>query len=80
MTHAGEEPTTLTGAGPSPLRAAQFLKQTGFEHLANVKGGIAAWQANGKPLAVGDTRLDKPPIAESDWVHAGGAPARSGAL
>jgi hypothetical protein len=52
----------------------------GFEHVANVKGGTAAWQANGQPLAVGDTSLGKPPIAESDWGHAAGAPAMSGAL
>ena len=66
-------------SGYRALRSAQFLRQMGFEHVANVKGGTAAWQASGKPLAVGDTSLDKPRIAESEWVHAGGAPTMSGA-
>jgi hydroxyacylglutathione hydrolase len=48
-------------SGYRARRAAQFLTQMGFEHVANVTGGTAAWQANGKPLAVGDTSLDKPP-------------------
>jgi hydroxyacylglutathione hydrolase len=66
-------------SGYRSLRAAQFLRQTGFAEVASVKGGTAAWQEAGKPLAFGDTAIDKPRIAESEWVHAGVAPAMSGA-
>jgi glyoxylase-like metal-dependent hydrolase (beta-lactamase superfamily II)/rhodanese-related sulfurtransferase len=66
-------------SGYRSLRAAQFLKQTGFAEVASVTGGTAAWQETGKPLAFGDTDMDKPRIAESEWVHAGVAPAMSAA-
>ena len=66
-------------SGYRSLRAAQFLKQTGFAEVASVTGGTTAWQEAGKPLAFGDTDIDKPRIAESEWVHAGVAPATSGA-
>jgi rhodanese-related sulfurtransferase len=65
--------------GYRSLRAAQFLKQTGFAEVASVTGGTTAWQEAGKPLAYGDTDIDKPRIAESEWVHAGVAPAMSAA-
>jgi 3-mercaptopyruvate sulfurtransferase SseA len=67
-------------SGYRSLRVAQFLKQTGVAEVVSVTGGTAAWQAAGKPLAFGDTDSDKPRIAESEWVHAGGAPATSGVL
>ena len=35
------------------LRAAQFLKQMGFDGVASVGGGTAAWAAAGKPLKKG---------------------------
>jgi hypothetical protein len=44
-----------------------------------VKGDTAAWQAAGNPLAFGDTAIDKPRLAESNWVHAGVVPAMSAA-
>jgi rhodanese-related sulfurtransferase len=37
-------------SGARSLRAAQFLRQVGFEQLANVQGGTEAWRAAGKPL------------------------------
>jgi hydroxyacylglutathione hydrolase len=58
-------------AGLRSLRAAQFLKQMGYAQVASVKGGTAAWGEAGKPLAVDDTRGEKPRVTESEWTHAG---------
>jgi rhodanese-related sulfurtransferase len=58
-------------SGARSLRAAQFLRQVGFEQVANVQGGTEAWRVAGKPLAVGDRSADKPPVIESGWAHAG---------
>jgi rhodanese-related sulfurtransferase len=57
--------------GYRSLRAAQFLKQMGFEHVTNVAGGTAAWAEAGKPLSFAETDLERPRIVESEWVHAG---------
>jgi glyoxylase-like metal-dependent hydrolase (beta-lactamase superfamily II)/rhodanese-related sulfurtransferase len=38
-------------AGSRSLRAAQFLKQQGFERVRSVAGGLAAWAAAGRPVA-----------------------------
>jgi rhodanese-related sulfurtransferase len=54
------------------LRAAQFLKQVGFEAVVSVAGGTEAWAKGGRPLAYGDTTVRRPNIAESEWTHAGG--------
>jgi len=59
--------------GTRSLRSAQFLKQQGFKEVASVKGGTEAWQASGGALAFGDTSLDRPRVAESEWLHAGGS-------
>jgi hydroxyacylglutathione hydrolase len=61
------------------LRAAQFLKQVGFERVVSVGGGTEAWTTGGRPLAYGDRTAQKPRIAESQWTHAGGAPWASAA-
>jgi hydroxyacylglutathione hydrolase len=37
-------------SGARSLRAAQFLRQVGFEQVTNVQGGTLAWRAAGKPL------------------------------
>jgi len=37
-------------SGVRSLRAAQFLKQVGFEQVMSVQGGTEAWRAAGKPL------------------------------
>jgi hydroxyacylglutathione hydrolase len=59
-------------SGARSLRAAQFLKQMGFDRVASVKGGTKAWREAGKQLAFGDTSgIEKPRIRESGWVHAG---------
>ncbi|MBI2000590.1 MAG: MBL fold metallo-hydrolase [candidate division NC10 bacterium] len=62
---------TLCEHGIRSLRAAQFLLQMGIDPVTSVKGGTAAWRAAGKPLAFGDTRLEKPRVTESEWTHAG---------
>ena len=56
------------------MRAAQFLKQVGFDRVVSVAGGTEAWARGGKPLSFGDTTMQKPNIAESQWTHAGGTP------
>jgi rhodanese-related sulfurtransferase len=56
------------------LRAAEFLKQVGFDRVVSVAGGTEAWSREGRPLVYGDTSVRKPNIAESEWTHAGGTP------
>jgi glyoxylase-like metal-dependent hydrolase (beta-lactamase superfamily II)/rhodanese-related sulfurtransferase len=63
---------TLCEHGIRSLRAAQFLMQMGINEVASVKGGTSAWRSAGKPLAFGDTRMEKPRVTESEWSHAGG--------
>jgi glyoxylase-like metal-dependent hydrolase (beta-lactamase superfamily II)/rhodanese-related sulfurtransferase len=53
------------------LRAAQFLRQRGFEDVVSVKGGTDAWRAAGKPLAQGDAFAEPPRVVETEWIHAG---------
>jgi glyoxylase-like metal-dependent hydrolase (beta-lactamase superfamily II)/rhodanese-related sulfurtransferase len=62
---------TLCERGIRSYRAAQFLVQMGIDQVASVKGGTSAWRAAGKPLTVGDTRVEKPRVTESEWTHAG---------
>jgi hydroxyacylglutathione hydrolase len=51
--------TLICRSGARSLRAAQFLRQVGFEQVANVQGGMLAWQAAGKPLARSEQGADK---------------------
>jgi rhodanese-related sulfurtransferase len=53
------------------LRAAQFLRQRGFEDVMSVKGGTEAWRAAGKTLAQGDAPAAPPRVVETEWAHAG---------
>ncbi len=46
-------------SGARSLRATQFLRQVGFEQVANVQGGTDAWRAAGKPLAFGEQGANK---------------------
>lgn len=62
---------TICQAGARSLRAAQFLVQAGFTSVASVAGGTGAWAAAGRPVETGDTSLERPRIAESEWIHAG---------
>jgi hydroxyacylglutathione hydrolase len=57
-------------SGARSLRAAQFLKQQGYERVANVAGGTKAWTLAGHPLELADT-VAGPRIIESEWMHAG---------
>jgi hydroxyacylglutathione hydrolase len=58
--------------GYRSLRAAQFLKQMGFDRVASVAGGTAAWTAAGNPLDEGERALHAPRVIETEWAHAGG--------
>ena len=58
-------------SGARALRAAQLLRQVGFEQVANVRGGTETWRAAGKALALGDRGADEPHVIESTWAHAG---------
>ena len=55
--------------------AAQFLKQMGFEQVASVAGGTAAWAEAGKPLGRGEVDDQATPVIETEWAHAGGTSA-----
>src|SRR5438445_3401734 len=55
---------TICQGGFRSLRAAQFLKQVGFEAVVSVAGGTEAWATQGRPLSYGDRTLRKPNIAE----------------
>ncbi len=60
-------------AGFRSLRSAQFLKQVGFEQVASITGGIAAWSGAGRPLNRGASPAAAPRFTESEWTHAGAA-------
>jgi len=62
-------------AGHRSLRAAQFLKQVGYRDVASVRGGTLAWIEAGKPLAYGDTSVERPHVSETRWAHAGAVTA-----
>jgi glyoxylase-like metal-dependent hydrolase (beta-lactamase superfamily II)/rhodanese-related sulfurtransferase len=68
----GDRPVYLICQGGfRSLRAAQFLRQRGFEDVVSVKGGTEAWRADGKPLAQGDAGAAPPRVVETEWTHAG---------
>jgi hydroxyacylglutathione hydrolase len=58
--------------GLRSLRAAQFLRQMGFQWVATVAGGTSAWCAAARPLEAGEMPLEPPRIVETLWAHAGG--------
>ena len=43
-------------SGARSSRAAQVLKELGFEHVVNMSGGMTAWNAAGLPVARDVTR------------------------
>ena len=59
-------------SGMRSMRAAQFLKQVGYERVFGVSGGVKAWQRAGRPLAFEDASAPHPRIIETEWMHAGG--------
>jgi len=67
----GREVVVACQAGYRSRRAAQFLIQMGFERVRTLAGGTAAWEEAGRPLSFGDTTMEKPRVAETEWSHAG---------
>src|SRR6266849_6340226 len=59
--------------GMRSLRAAQFLKQAGFDDVVTAAGGTSAWCAAGQPLVTGEAATKMPRVVESLWPHAGAA-------
>jgi rhodanese-related sulfurtransferase len=55
------------------LRATQFLWQSGYRQVTNVRGGAAAWIEAGKPVSTDDSISSDHRIIESEWTHAGAA-------
>ena len=64
-------------SGMRSLRSTQFLRQMGYDHVTNVRGGTAAWRKSGQRVDMAERR-EKPRVVESEWTHAGGTPAPAG--
>jgi glyoxylase-like metal-dependent hydrolase (beta-lactamase superfamily II)/rhodanese-related sulfurtransferase len=64
-------------SGMRSLRSSQFLRQMGYDHVTNVRGGTAAWRKSGQRVDMAERR-EKPRVVESEWTHAGGTPAPTG--
>jgi rhodanese-related sulfurtransferase len=62
---------TICQSGMRSFRTAQFLRQQGWQDVATVVGGTAAWRAAGRPVEVTDATSGPLRIADSDWAHAG---------
>ncbi len=58
-------------SGYRSLRSAQFLAQMGYDNVANVQGGTAAWRASGNAVECEETGVGAPRVIESEWAHAG---------
>jgi hydroxyacylglutathione hydrolase len=59
--------------GMRSLRATQFLWQSGYRQVINVRGGTAAWIDAGKPVSTDESIPSVLRIIESEWTHAGAA-------
>jgi glyoxylase-like metal-dependent hydrolase (beta-lactamase superfamily II)/rhodanese-related sulfurtransferase len=57
--------------GYRSLRAAQFLRQMGFDQVASVTGGTQAWIEAGRQVESRELEGDAPRIVETEWAHAG---------
>ena len=64
-------------SGARSLRAAQFLKQVGYQAVVSVRGGTEAWQASGRPVETEQLAPGAHRIVETEWMHAGGAPVET---
>jgi glyoxylase-like metal-dependent hydrolase (beta-lactamase superfamily II)/rhodanese-related sulfurtransferase len=53
------------------LRAAQFLRQVGYERVVNVGGGTGAWIEAGREVVVPDPAAAPRIAVGSQWTHAG---------
>lgn len=63
---------TICQVGSRSRRAAQFLRQQGYEHVGTVAGGTEAWRLAGMPLEGSDEPIPPHRIVDSEWAHAGG--------
>ncbi|MDQ2741059.1 MAG: MBL fold metallo-hydrolase [Chloroflexota bacterium] len=72
---------SICWSGARSLRAAQFLKQMGYQSIVSVRGGTSAWLESGRPVeGCGDTETGRE-IVETEWMHAGGgSPSARSAL
>ena len=62
--------------GVRSLRAAQLLAQVGYADVASVRGGTAAWRDTRQPIeVVALAAAGGPRYVETEWAHAGVAPA-----
>jgi glyoxylase-like metal-dependent hydrolase (beta-lactamase superfamily II)/rhodanese-related sulfurtransferase len=57
--------------GSRSYRAAQFLKQMGYQDVVSVAGGTGTWEEQGQPLDYGDTSVAHRTVAKTQWTHAG---------
>ena len=62
---------TICQSGMRSVRSAQFLRQQGYQNVASVVGGTAAWRAAGRPVEATDAGAGPLRITESEWAHAG---------
>jgi hydroxyacylglutathione hydrolase len=62
---------TICAVGLRSRRSAQFLRQQGFDNVATVVGGMAAWRAARRPVESTGDPTGPLRIAESEWAHAG---------
>jgi glyoxylase-like metal-dependent hydrolase (beta-lactamase superfamily II)/rhodanese-related sulfurtransferase len=66
-----QEVRVVCQGGFRSLRAAQFLKQAGFERIVNVTGGTGAWIEAGKPVIAEEEPSPAVQVIDSEWTHAG---------
>jgi glyoxylase-like metal-dependent hydrolase (beta-lactamase superfamily II)/rhodanese-related sulfurtransferase len=62
---------TICQSGMRSVRSAQFLRQQGYQNVASVVGGTAAWRAAGRPVEATDRGAGPLRITDSEWAHAG---------
>jgi glyoxylase-like metal-dependent hydrolase (beta-lactamase superfamily II)/rhodanese-related sulfurtransferase len=58
-------------AGMRSMRSAQWLKQAGLARVVSVSGGTGAWVVAGRPVERAEAAVERPPVRESEWAHAG---------
>jgi hydroxyacylglutathione hydrolase len=58
-------------SGMRSVRAAQFLKQMGYERVSSVSGGVKAWRSAGRPVVTDASGEGRRRIIETEWMHAG---------
>ena len=64
---------TICRSGLRSLRAAQFLKQMGYEAVRSVRGGMDAWERSGRETVCGAGGSERRHVVETESMHADGA-------